>query len=250
MHSGADKRGWWSGLLDLLYPGLCVGCGDGLAGPRSLCAPCEAGLRSLRQPFCGTCGEEFQGRIAGRFECPNCRDLEFAFEFARPALPNHPLLLEMIHQLKYGRRVELAAELGRLAARAFTDDVRLQAARVAGWPLVPVPLHRRRHLWRHFNQAEEIARALGRATGLPLCPALARTRATGSQVRLSRAQRLSNLRGAFGLSRAGAAFAAAAPPGVVLVDDVFTTGATTDECARVLRRAGVQKVVVVTVMRG
>jgi hypothetical protein len=116
--------------------------------------------------------------------------------------------------------------------------------------LVPVPLHRRRKLWRHFNQAEEIARALGRATGLPLCPALARIRATGSQVRLTRAQRLSNLRGAFELSRAGAVFAATKPPGAVVVDDVFTTGATTDECARVLRRAGVQKVVVVTVMRG
>lgn len=250
MDPGADKRGWWSGLLDLLYPGRCAGCGDGVAGPRALCAGCEAGLPSLRPPFCSTCGEEFRGRIAGRFECPNCRDLAFAFEFARPALPRHPLLLEMIHELKYGRRVELAAELGRLAARAFGEDLRLEAARLAGWPLVPVPLHRRRRLWRHFNQAEEIARALGRATGLPLCPALARLRATGSQVRLSRAQRLSNLRGAFGLSRAGAAFAASAPPGAVLVDDVFTTGATTDECARVLRRAGVQKVVVVTVMRG
>lgn len=250
MEPGAEKRGWWSGLLDLIYPGVCHGCGDGVAGNRSLCSACSGELPSLRSPFCTTCGEEYQGRIEGRFECPNCRDLDFAFEFARPALPNHPVLLEMIHQLKYGRKVELAGELGRLAARAFREDSRLAAALNGGWPLVPVPLHRRRKLWRHFNQAEEIARALGRATGLPLCPALERIRATGSQVRLTRAQRLSNLRGAFGLSRTGAAFAAGRPPGAVVVDDVFTTGATTDECARVLRRAGVQKVVVVTVMRG
>jgi len=145
---------------------------------------------------------------------------------------------------------QLAAELGRLAGRAFAEDPRLAEALEGGWPLVPVPLHRRRHLWRFFNQAEEIARSLGRATGLPLCRALLRTVSTGSQTRLSRAQRLKNLKGAFALSREGKRFTAAGPPGAVLVDDVFTTGATTGECARLLRRSGVQKVVVVTVMRG
>jgi competence protein ComFC len=156
----------------------------------------------------------------------------------------------MIHELKYARRIALASELARLAARAFDDDARLASALAEGWPLVPVPLHRGRRLWRYFNQAEEIARPLSQQTGLPLCPALVRTRGTGSQTSLSRAERLKNLRGAFELSRAGKRFAAGKPAGAVVVDDVFTTGATTGECARVLRKAGVQKVVVVTVMRG
>jgi competence protein ComFC len=250
MGHGAERRGLWSRVLDLVYPGVCHRCGEGVPGDRSLCPACRDEVPSLREPFCRSCGEEFEGRIAGGFDCPNCRDLDFSFGFARPAVPNHPVVLQMIHDLKYGRRIEIAGELGRLAGRAFADDPRLAAALAEGWPLVPVPLHRRRRLWRYFNQAEEIARSLGRSTGLPLCPALQRVRSTSSQTRLSRAQRLKNLRGAFALSREGEAFAAAKPVGAVVVDDVFTTGATTDECARVLRRAGVQKVVVVTVMRG
>lgn len=247
---GTGKRSIWAEMLDLLYPAICHRCGTGLEGGRSLCEACSDELPSLREPFCCQCGEEFEGRIDSSFQCPNCRGEKFAFEFARPALPNHPDLLEMIHDLKYGRRIELGRELGRLAGRAFDDDSRLAPVLAEGWPLVPVPLHRSRLLWRYFNQAEEIARPLSQRTGLPLCRALVRTRSTGSQTRLSRAQRLKNLRGAFELSREGAEFAAGKPPGAVVVDDVFTTGATTDECARVLRKAGVQKVVVVTVMRG
>lgn len=250
MKEWIERRRWFARVLDLIYPGVCHACGAGISGNRALCGDCDAVLPGLRDPFCRTCGEEFEGRIDAAFECPNCRDLEFGFDFARPALPNHPVLLELIHDLKYGRKIELGNELGRLAARAFFEDPRLEAARSGLWPLVPVPLHRKRQLWRHFNQAEEIARALGGYVGLPVLRALTRTRRTDSQTRLSRSQRLKNLRGAFALSRLGRSFAATAPPGVVLVDDVFTTGATTDECARALRRGGVQKVVVVTVMRG
>lgn len=247
---GIILRAAWAELLDLVYPGLCHGCGSGLSGERSLCDGCVGELPGLKEPYCRQCGEEFPGRISGDFECPNCQGLTFAFEFARPAVPNHPVILEMIHQLKYRRRIELGAELGRVAALAFEDDPRLEPALEGGWPLVPVPLHRDRQRWRYFNQAEEIARPIASRTGLPLCAALERIRRTGSQTRLSRAQRLKNLKGAFSMSRAGLALAAGKPPGVVLVDDVFTTGATSDECARVLCKAGVQKVVVVTVMRG
>lgn len=244
------RRGLVSRLLDLLYPGVCHYCGEGIPGDRALCDPCHLSIPSLRDPFCRSCGEEFEGRIEGDFECPNCRDLDFSFEFARPALPNHPAILKMIHELKYLRRIHLGVELGRVSARAFAEDPRLAAALGEKWPLVPVPLHRRRLLWRHFNQAEEIARSLGHLTGLPVRRVLSRLRRTDSQTRLSRAQRLKNLRGAFAVSKEGEKFTSGKPQGVVLVDDVFTTGATTDECARVLRRAGVQKVVVVTVMRG
>lgn len=245
-------RAGWHAVLDLIYPPLCHPCGAALRGGRSLCPACAGSLPALHPPFCARCGEEFEGRIEGDFECPNCRGQDFAFDFARPAFAHDPRLREMLHQLKYGRHIELAAELGRLAWRAFADDSRLAPALEEKWPLVPVPLHRRRQLWRHFNQAREIAGALAVPAGLPLLTALRRHRKTGSQTRLTRAQRLKNLDGAFSLSQQGHAWLAerGRPPGVVLVDDVFTTGATSHECARVLRRAGVQKVVVVTVMRG
>ncbi|WP_193210882.1 ComF family protein [Luteolibacter marinus] len=243
-------KGVWAEVLDLLYPGICQVCGGGLTGDRSLCEGCVAEVPGLKEPFCRRCGEEFDGQAGAGAECPNCRNLTFAFDFARPAVPCHPAILEMIHGLKYSRRIELAPELGRVAVRAFEDDPRLEPALAGGWSLVPVPLHRTRELWRHFNQAAEIARPMARGTGLPVCHALTRVRSTGNQTRLNRAQRLKNLKGAFALSKEGAKLAGGKPPGVVLVDDVFTTGATSDECARALRRGGVQKVVVVTVMRG
>lgn len=243
-------RRLWNGALDLLFPGICHVCGDRTHGERSLCDTCSAAIPSLQAPFCLRCAEPFEGKIEMDFECANCRNLDFSFDFARPAIANQPVVLDMIHQLKYQRRIHLAPELGRLAFRSFEEDPRLLEALDQKWPLVPVPLHRRRKLWRHFNQAEEIARPISRLTGLPLLLGLKRLRGTESQTRLSRAQRLLNLHGAFGLSSAGRAFFKDQPAGALLVDDVFTTGATTGECARILRREGVQKVVVLTVMRG
>lgn len=244
------RRGIWKRMFDLVYPGKCRRCRAALEAGRSLCEGCAAELPGLKDPFCAQCGEEHEGRIESAFSCVNCRGQTFSFDFARPALPHHPELLEMIHELKYARRIELVDELARLAKRAFDEDSRLAPALAEGWPLVPVPLHRNRRLWRHFNQAEEIALRLSHHAELPVCQALVRTRGTGTQTSLSRAERLKNLRGAFELSAKGKRFAAGNPAGAVIVDDVFTTGATTGECARVLRKAGVQKVVVVTVMRG
>ena len=155
---------------------------------------------------------------------------------------------ELIHDLKYHRGTHLARDLARLAVSAFDDDQRLQPALNESWPLVPVPLHWQRLRVRHFNQADEIARALSEITHLPVVRALKRIRSTSTQTRLSRHQRQKNLHGAFALTRKGTALEKA--PGVVLIDDVFTTGSTVHECARVLRKSGIQKVIVVTVMRG
>ncbi|BCX48971.1 amidophosphoribosyltransferase [Haloferula helveola] len=244
MPEGRGLRALFGRVLDVVYPGVCHLCGDGVAGGRNLCSDCSEALPGLEAPFCSDCGESFDGAIDAVFSCPNCRDQEFAFEFARPALVRSDGAMELVQDLKYGRRLELARELASLATRAF-EDPRLSEALDSRWPLVPVPLHRRRFRWRQFNQALEIARPMGKALGLPVVKMLRRKRATVTQTRLSRSQRQKNLRGAFEV-RPGTG----EKPGVVLVDDVFTTGSTAHECARVLRRAGVQKVVVVTVVRG
>jgi ComF family protein len=155
----------------------------------------------------------------------------------------------MIHRLKYGRELHLTKDLGRLAAEAFSD-LRLAPALAGNWPLIPVPLHRQRQQSRHFNQAEEISRVLSLHTGLPMLRALKRIRSTEHQTVLTRSQRLENLRGAFVVTKAGHRHIENTTAGAVLVDDVLTTGSTVNECAKVLRRAGIQTVVVVTVMRG
>lgn len=161
----------------------------------------------------------------------------------------------MIHRLKYGKEIHLARELGGLACLAFSDR-RLEIAREEKWPLVPVPLHWRRKRERQFNQAEEIARVVAQEMGMELARKLKRIRKTQTQTRLSRKQRMENLKGAFAV-RERSLFqkmrqptSPAEPPGVILVDDVFTTGSTVDACAKVLRKAGVGRIAVLTVMRG
>ncbi|MCU0753086.1 MAG: ComF family protein [Akkermansiaceae bacterium] len=236
-------------MLDGFYPPRCALCGTSTRDGRSLCGECDAGLPRLVEPFCKSCGEAFAGVIDRAFSCPNCHDLRYAFDFARPATIRDKRTLELVHRLKYNRELHLAEELGRLAAGAFADS-RLGPALDMGWPLVPVPLHRKRQRERHFNQAAEIARALSRLTGLPVLHALRRTRDTETQTMLSRRQRMENLRGAFDVTHRGHRWIHASPQGAVLVDDVLTTGSTVNECAKTLRRAGFQRVSVVSVMRG
>ncbi len=251
MSAIAGFRTLMGGALDLLYPPLCGVCRRPLADGRSLCEPCRDDLPRLAEPFCSVCGEQFPGQILGPFKCPNCHGKRFAFEFARPAALRDDRTRGLIHRLKYERRLHLATELGRLTADAF-DDPRLAEALAGKWPLVPVPLHRSRLRERHFNQSAEIARALGACVGLPMLHALRRIRDTGHQTSLTRAARLRNLRGAFAISAAGRRRVASAdaPAGVVLVDDVLTTGSTVHECARTLRKAGFRRIFVVTAMRG
>lgn len=250
----APKSPRWKQLaarvLDLLYPPNCEICGLSLSHGRALCDVCDADLPRLAEPFCKSCGETFPGMIEGPFACPNCHKLRFAFQFARPATIRDERTLDLIHRLKYGREIHLANELGRIASGAFTDDPRLGPALEGKWPLIPVPLHRKRHRHRHFNQAAEISRALALHTGLPVLHALRRTRETDTQTLLSRSQRMANLSGAFEVTRRGHRWIADSPRGAVLVDDVLTTGSTVHECAKTLRRAGFRRIVVVTVMRG
>ena len=149
-----------------------------------------------------------------------------------------------------GDAVAEVEDVARLASEAF-EDKRLTDALRDGWPLVPVPLHQSRQRKRHFNQAAELARAIGRERGLPVPPLLKRIRFTGSQTKLTREQRRKNLSGAFELTKRGRRWLEQHEPmGVVLVDDVLTTGATVEACAKVLHQAGVDQVAVVTVMRG
>ena len=250
-HAGWRKAfvGLLEGMLDGLYPPSCAVCGVSLKHGRALCDACDRDLPRLAAPFCECCGEMFQGKIDGPFACPNCHELAYAFEFARPAMVRDERTLDLIHRLKYNRQIHLARELGRLARESFADP-RLVPALEGSWPLVPVPLHRRRLQHRHFNQAWEIARVLGGHTGLPVLTALCRTRQTDTQTRLTRKQRMENLRGAFAITRQGRRWIESSPDGAVLIDDVLTTGSTVNECAKTLKHAGFQRIFVVTVMRG
>jgi ComF family protein len=155
-----------------------------------------------------------------------------------------------MHRYKYGRQIHLHRDLAKLASETWSDP-RLSSQTKPPWLVVPVPLHWRRQQWRWFNQSYEIARALARQRGLRFAHPLRRIRHTRQQTLLSRAERLANLRGAFRLSRRERRLPTVRDQPVLLVDDVFTTGSTSEECARVLvEEGGAEKVVVLTVLRG
>lgn len=245
--------------VDLIYPRLCCGCEVPLAPETPstrlqtwFCSSCEKTLPWLEAPYCRVCGEEYDGSITAEFRCMNCSGRRLEFEFAIAACHAQETVRELVHQFKYERRLRLRGALAALLLRTL-DEPRLSRESLADWLLVPVPLHREREKEREFNQSWELCQRLAHLTGIPAARALARTRETDAQAGLDREERLHNLRGAFSLRKTWR-WEQKIPLQdrcILLVDDVFTTGATTNECARVLRReGGAQKVVVITVARG
>ena len=230
-------------FVSLLYPPHCAGCGGETPGGVHLCAACAAKARRIEAPFCHTCSEPFEGAITSTFTCQNCTERHLHFDCAIAPYMSRGVVREFIHRFKYNRHFYLRHPLAAWAADGL-DDARLRAAPFDAF--VPVPLHPARFREREFNQAEEIARLLSQRTGTPMLRALRRIRYTSTQTVLDRHQRMENLRNAFRVRDS----AAVLHRHLVLVDDVFTTGSTVDECARVLRQAGAASVRVLTVARG
>ncbi len=249
----------WAALVDLIYPRQCCVCRIPLPqeAPRQgvhawFCRSCDEALPLLERPYCKVCGEVYDGAFTNEFRCANCSGRKLEFEFAVAACRVEEAMRELIHQFKYERRLQLRGALATLLLRTL-DEPRLAQENLADWLLVPVPLHRSREMDREFNQSWELCLRLAQLTGIPAVQALARIRATDSQAQLDREERLRNLRGAFALRKPWPWQPNIDLHGrrILLLDDVFTTGATTSECARVLRReGGAEKVVVITAARG
>lgn len=234
-------------LLNLLYPAVCELCQASLSDGSSLCLSCREQLPRLTPPFCANCGESFDGALDEDFECQNCQGLRHDFDFARASLKGLAPSFDLVHRLKYQRHFFLARSLAAFLHETLLEDERFQA--LTAPLLVPVPLHWRRQQWRHGNQAHELARELSKASGLALSSCLVRKRRTQTQTKLNRRQRLSNLRGAFAIKKRHRDRLAGKD--LILIDDVFTTGATAHECARLLKKeANVARVAVLTLVRG
>jgi ComF family protein len=236
---------WLKAGLGLVYPEICQLChrhrataDDGL-----VCPQCWSQVRFIRPPFCERCGLPFQGDLTTTFECSNCREMELHFSFARSAVVARTVVLEVIHRFKYSRALWFENFLADLVVREAAPVLRGQS-----WDfIVPVPLHPLKLREREFNQAEILARRLGAATDIPMDKKiLRRVNPTATQTLLTREQRAANMKNAFAV-RPGLRLAGKR---LVIVDDVFTTGATTSACARALRGAGAAEVCVWTVARG
>jgi ComF family protein len=243
------------GLFATLFPSDCRLCGLPLTEISRLpvCRECIDAMAPLRAPLCSVCGERLFTDKGDGF-CELCRRVDQPFEKAAAYGSYDGGLRELIQLLKYQGVRPAANVLGRMLGEAllvlsehfgFPEDDRPPLA-------VPVPLHALKMRQRGFNQSELITRAalksfrLGSGESLAFdAGALARVRATQSQTGLTSHQRRENVRGAFTVTAPNSV----RDRDIVLVDDVFTTGTTVSECARVLRRAGAQRVLVATVAR-
>jgi competence protein ComFC len=231
--------------LAFVFPEVCQICESERATAKEgfVCARCWATVRFIKPPFCDRCGLPFPGDITAEFECTNCRELELHFRSARSAVTTGGPVLEAIHRYKYQRALWFENFLSDLLIRQAEPELRQET-----WDwLVPVPLYPTKEREREFNQAERLARRLSVATRIPVNTGLLkRVLPTQTQTRLTRQQRAANVLKAFALRDVSKLNGER----IVLLDDVFTTGATTSACARVLRKAGAGEVCVWTVARG
>lgn len=231
-------------LMDLVYPPRCGVChaflgkdGEIFAGVEiDLCRPCLSSFTEANSPLCHFCGRPFGSGGGEDHACADCLEARPCFDIARaPYLYEGPLMTA-VHELKYGRKAYLARSLGPLLASYAVTWLGSPAGKLL---VLPVPLHPRRLRDRGFNQSLLLARYVASSLNADLdCLSLRRTRFTQPQTGLTGEERKKNVRKAFGV----VAKTGLKGKSLLLIDDVATTGSTLNECARVLKKAGVKEV--------
>src|SRR3984893_18777884 len=216
-------------VVDGVLPPRCLACGEMVDDPDVLCGRCWAGITFFAPPWCVGCGLPFPHPMGEDALCGACARERRSWDPARAVLRYGKKSRRLVLRLRPGDRPDLAGAFGRWRHRAGKEVL-------AGADLlVPVPLHWTRLFQRRYNQAALLAQAIRSAGGPDVAgDGLVRRRRTPSQGHLGPAARERNVRGAFAI-QAGRSFAGKR---VVLIDDVMTTGATVEECARVIKRAG------------
>ncbi len=227
--------------LDTALPPLCPACRD-LVTDNGLCPACWGKLAFISAPYCPRLGIPFAYDPGPGILSMQAIADPPAFNRARAAVRFEDVSRKLVHAFKYGDRLDLAPLMGRWMAHAGCELLADADA------LVPVPLHWRRLWGRRFNQSAALAEAIARASGIAVAhTALRRVKATPQQVGLSRTERATNVQGAFRVAPSGKAEVAGRR--LIVVDDVLTSGATADACARALLRAGAAQVDVLVFAR-
>jgi len=240
-------KGAFDALASVLLPAPCRVCGETLTNASRIpvCEVCLDSFERIRAPMCQCCGRPFVSAVAAEAVQPLCRLCRvnfYAFDRARSFAIYNDGLSELITLLKY----EEVTRLGHWFAARLAEIFPREAPEWRADMLVPVPLHPERRRERGYNQAELIARPLAKRLGLPLeRDVLERIKPRPPQLLLSRSERWKVVRGAYATREEHRVDKAR----VLLVDDVMTTGATLDACARALKKAGAAAVLGLTVAR-
>nr|WP_277923056.1 ComF family protein [Sphingomonas sp. CARO-RG-8B-R24-01] len=220
-------------VADFALPPRCPGCGAVTGADHRFCATCWGGLRFLAPPWCAACHRPFAIDQGPGACCDACLARPPRHAGVRAAVAYGDVARTVALRFKYGGRIAFAETIARQLVRIMPDDADL---------LVPVPLHRWRLWSRGFNQAALIAAALARATAVPSDPLLLqRTRATPPLRAMGPKARARTVRGVFRVVDPKATIRGKA---VVLIDDIHTSGATTDGCVGVLLDGGARRVTI------
>ena len=235
-----------SNLLDIIYPPRCRICSDFLddhpAGRGDICDECFSGFKKLTHPYCSICSEPFKSKVQEDHLCERClRKRPFYDELKAPYLYEQTLM-DAIHLIKYSGKSYIIKSLGPLLGEFAGDRI----SDSNGMIIIPVPLHRKKLRQRGFNQSALLAKTIGPILDIePDFFTLIRTRYTASQAGLSLEERRKNVKGAFEVRGERDIKGRS----VLLIDDVATTGNTINECARILKKAGCERVVGLTLAR-
>lgn len=242
-----------SSVIDLLFPSICQSCGKNPAGEKSICGTCESSIDYLSKfSVCSICGGPFGSfaqnpvndkSIEGEEGnlCAKCLTGRYSFKRARSSALYQGAVRELLHGFKYEGKLKLLRALSEI----IMDN---QPLELSGFDvLVPVPLYIGKIRQRQYNQSAELSKVIGRSTGVRVdLLGLEKTRDTKPQIEIKdETQRRRNVRGAFKV-RDGRSFKGL---NVLLIDDVFTTGSTSDECSKTLLKSGARSVEVLTLAR-
>lgn len=220
-------------IVDYALPPRCPACGAIVRDDDAFCEPCWSRLDFLAGPACAACRLPFEQDLGPEALCAECMALPPAHDGVRAAVAYCDTARALVLKLKHGRRIGMARVIGRHLSRHIEPDALL----------VPVPLHRWRIWRRGFNQSALVGAEVARRTGLPLrTDLIERRKATPMLGGLGREGRVRTLRGAFAVPSEKRTELKGRT--VLLVDDVYTSGATANACARVLKRAGAARVIV------
>ncbi len=231
-------------MLDIVFPRSCAGCGRTVGEEsRYLCWNCIAGIQVINTPFCAICGNPIHGSVEERYICSSCSNQLPFFDIARSAVHYTGIIRQLVQDFKYRQATWLAPDLASLMYLCLKTHLPDFRADIVTW----VPLHPAKQRERSYNQSRLLAGRVATASHIHLGGnRLCRVRQTNTQTHLTATARKDNVKGVF-VVRGKGPFR---DKDVLLIDDVMTTGATLNDCARAIKEAGARKVAALTLARG
>lgn len=229
---------------DIIFPPQCISCAEIIDQHQSdmFCQSCREKIHFINGSFCPICGIPFRESPAGNHICGNCLENRPHYTLARAVADFDTVIMDTIHKFKYGHNISIGNSLGSFMADFTFPDFNFSEYSL----LIPLPLHIRRLRERGFNQSLLLAKKIGQKHKLSVnFSLLKRHKFTLTQTGLHKAQREQNIRNAF----TTVCDHKVSGTNIILIDDVYTTGATINECAKVLVQAGAEKVAVLTLAR-